>query len=207
MVSRNEKAVFFERLASHRKIAAIKQPGDIEKAVKYKSRISAVFLMTGNIMSVKGYTDHFKKENLPVFIHIEKIGGLSLNNEGLDFIANYVKPLGIVTTKPGLISKARKHKLMAIQRVFMIDTEVYSHIIESAGHNGADIVEIMPSRLPHIIQSLSEKIDMPVITGGLLTEEAHAKEALDCGAAAVTTSNKGIWKADLSISGVDRLDV
>jgi glycerol uptake operon antiterminator len=189
---------FFERLADQRKIAAIKRPGDIEKALKYKDRISAVFLMTGNIMSVKGFVDEFKKEGLPVFVHIEKIGGLSLNNEGLDFIAHYVKPLGIVTTKSGLIPKAKKRKLMVIQRVFMIDTEVYDHVIESADENQADLIEIMPSCLPHIIESLSKTLDVPVLTGGLLTEDVHAKEALDCGAAAVTTSAKGIWKADLT---------
>ena len=31
---------------------------------------------------------------------------LLLNNEGLDFIADYAKPFGIVTTKQGLLKKA-----------------------------------------------------------------------------------------------------
>ncbi len=198
IVKETEKAVFHERLTAYQKIAAVKEPSSIEKAIKYKNKISAVFLMTGNIMSVKQYVDLFKKEGLPVFVHIEKIGGLSLNNEGLEFIANYVKPLGIVTTKPGLVIKAKKLKLLVIQRVFMIDTEVYKHMIESVDQNGADIIEIMPSRLPHIIQLLSKQINKPLITGGLLSEKAHALEALENGAVAVTTSNLDVWKADLT---------
>ncbi|PLR71282.1 glycerol-3-phosphate responsive antiterminator [Bacillus sp. UMB0728] len=196
-----EKAKFLERVEACRKIAAVKEPCGIEKAIRHKDKISAVFLMTGNIMSVKNYADLFRKEGLPVFIHIEKIGGLSLNSEGLDFIADYVKPLGIVTTKPGLAAKAKKRRLMVIQRVFMIDSEVYDHVLELGGPDGPDMIEIMPSRLPHIIQSLSEKLLVPVITGGLLTEREHAEESLSCGAAAVTTSNTGIWKEDLSRNG------
>jgi glycerol-3-phosphate responsive antiterminator len=48
----------------------------------------------------------------------------------------------------------------------------------------------MPSRLRDIIEFLSKTVEVPVITGGLLTEDIHAKEVLDCGAAAVTTSAK-----------------
>ncbi|HZH62772.1 MAG TPA: glycerol-3-phosphate responsive antiterminator [Metabacillus sp.] len=195
---KSEKAVFFERLSNYKKIAAVKDSKYIETVIKHKDKISAVFLMTGNILSVKQYVDLFKREGLPVFVHIEKIGGLSMNVEGLEFISHYVKPLGIVTTKPGLVVQAKKLKLMVIQRVFMIDTEVYNNIIESIEKNRADIIEIMPSRLPYLIQSISKQINKPLITGGLLSEKAHAKEAIESGAAAVTTSNIDVWKADLT---------
>ncbi|WP_449443040.1 glycerol-3-phosphate responsive antiterminator [Ureibacillus acetophenoni] len=46
-----------------------------------------------------------QSKGLPVFIHIEKIGGLALNSEGLEFIANVVKPEGVISTKPGLLKK------------------------------------------------------------------------------------------------------
>ncbi|MEH7123680.1 glycerol-3-phosphate responsive antiterminator [Bacillus sp. JJ1773] len=193
----NEEKEFFIRLYHYKKIAAVKSPKGIEKVIKQKDRISAVFLLTGNIMSIKGYVDLFKKEGLPVFVHIEKIGGLSMNDEGLDFIANYVQPLGIVTTKPNMVAKAKKRKLMAIQRVFMIDTEVYDHVLHSLDQNAPDIIEIMPSRLPHVIRDLSKQVKIPLITGGLLSEKAHAMEVLDCGAIAITTSNTDIWKEDL----------
>ncbi|MFC4323758.1 glycerol-3-phosphate responsive antiterminator [Litchfieldia salsa] len=197
IVKVDEKKLFFDRLSNLQKIAAVKEPRHIEKVLEHKDKISAVFLMTGTIMSVKGYVDLFRKEGLPVFIHIEKISGLSINNEGIDFIANYVKPIGIVTTKPGLILKAKKHKLMVVQRVFMIDSEVYKQLLDSMDQSRADILEIMPSRLPHIIRLVSENVKMPVITGGLLSEVSHVKEALESGALAVTTSNIDIWKADL----------
>lgn len=199
MLKCKEENVFFERLYQHKKIAAVKHPKNIEKVIKLKDRISAVFLLTGNIMSVKKYVDLFKNEGIPVFLHIEKIGGISMDNEGLDFVANYVRPLGIVTTKPNLIAKARKRKLMTIQRIFMIDTEVYEHVLHILDQHQPDLIEIMPSRLPQVIRELSKKVHIPLITGGLLSEKAHAVEALEYGAVGVSTSNTDIWKADLSL--------
>jgi len=194
----NEEKEFFKRLYQYKKIAAVKSPKGIEKAIKWKDRISAVFLLTGNIMSIKNYVDLFKEEGLPVFVHIEKIGGLSINDEGLDFIANYVQPLGIISTKPNIAAKAKRKKLLVVQRVFMIDTEVFDHVLHSLDHTIPDIIEIMPSRLPHVIKDLSKQLKLPLITGGLLSEKEHALEVLECGAVAITTSNIDIWKEDLS---------
>ncbi|MGG3573945.1 glycerol-3-phosphate responsive antiterminator [Bacillus gobiensis] len=199
MLRCKEENVFFERLFQHKKIAAVKHPKSIEKAIMLKDQISAVFLLTGNIMSVKKYVDLLKNEGIPVFVHIEKIGGISMDNEGLDFVANYVRPLGIVSTKPNLIAKARKRKLMTIQRIFMIDTEVYDHALHIVEQHQPDLIEIMPSRLPQVIRELSQKVHVPLITGGLLSEKAHAVEALENGAVGVSTSNIDVWKADLSM--------
>ncbi|MFT8312607.1 MAG: glycerol-3-phosphate responsive antiterminator [Sporolactobacillus sp.] len=193
-----EQNVFFERLHKFKKIASVKHPKHIDKVLTMSDRISAVFLLTGNITSVKKYVDLLRTEHIPVFIHIEKIGGISLDNEGLDFIANYVRPIGIVSTKPKLLVKAKKRELMAIQRVFMIDSDVYDYVLNSIDQYHPDLIEIMPSRLPHIIQSLSEQIKIPLITGGLLSEKAHAVEAINCGAIGVSTSSMDVWKADLS---------
>ena len=94
------------RLHQYKKIAAVKSPKGIEKVLAHKDSISAVFLLTGSIMNIKRYVDVFQDAGIPVLVHAEKIVGLLLNNEGLDFIADYAKPFGIVTTKQGLLKKA-----------------------------------------------------------------------------------------------------
>lgn len=198
MITQTTNVHFFDRLAEHRKIAAIKYPKHIEKAVRLKNRISGVFLLTGNISVIKGYVDYFKSEGLPVFIHLDKIGGLNADNEGIDFIANYVKPTGIVTTKPSLIIKAKKRGLLTVQRVFVIDSEVVENVITMMDIHKPDILEIMPARIPDVIKSLKEKISVPIVTGGLLSEEEQAYEMLAGGAMGISTSNTNVWKADLS---------
>ncbi len=190
--------MFEERLKKHKLIAAIKEPKSIEKAIKYKDHISAVILMTGTILNVKQYVDVLQSEGLPVILHVEKIGGLQVDQHGMDIIVDYVKPFAIVTTKSSIIKRAKSKGMFVIQRVFLIDTEVYDHLLNSLEHLQSDIIEIMPSRAPDFLEKLSEVSPVPVITGGLLTTAEHAKEALERGAAAVTTSNTKLWKLDFN---------
>ncbi|RST77735.1 glycerol-3-phosphate responsive antiterminator [Siminovitchia acidinfaciens] len=190
--------VFEERLKKYKLIAAIKEPKSIEKVIKYKDNISAVILMTGNILNVKQYVDVLQSEGLPVILHVEKIGGLQVDQYGIDFIIDYIKPFGIVTTKSGIIKRAKSRGMFVVQRIFLIDTEVYEHLLNSLEHLQADIVEIMPSRAPDFLDKLSGASPVPVITGGLLSTVNHAKEALEHGAAAVTTSNTEMWKLDMN---------
>jgi len=192
------KEEMLRRLHLHKKIAAVKCPKGIEKALANKENIAAVFLLMGSILNVKRYVDVFQNEGIPVLIHAEKIGGLLLNNEGLDFIANYVKPFGIVTTKTALIKKAKERNLFVVQRVFMIDSEVYNHVLENKQKPGPDIIEIMPATLYDVIRSYSEQLDIPVITGGLLSTEEHVKASLEAGAIAISTSNESLWTKDFS---------
>lgn len=60
------------------------------------------------------------------------------------------------------------------------------------------MIEVMPSRIIDFLADLSKASHVPVITGGLLTTPYHAKEALEHGAAAVSTSNTELWKMDLN---------
>lgn len=186
--------VFQERLEKHRMIAAIKEPKALEKAIKYKQNLSAVILMTGNILTVHQYVKLLHDEGLPVILHVEKVGGLQLDQYGIDFLYNIVKPFAIVTTKSNVIKKAKQKKMFVIQRVFLIDTEVYCQLEQSVNDSAADIIEIMPCRAPDFIKKLSLVTDKPLLTGGLLNTEKDAIEALQNGAAAVTTSNTELWK-------------
>jgi glycerol uptake operon antiterminator len=198
MVQHDLKRTFEERLKNHKLIAAIKEPKSIEKAIKYKENISAVILMMGNILTVKQYVDVLQKAGLPVILHVEKIGGLQVDYYGIDFIIEIVKPFAIVTTKSSIIKKAKSKGMFVIQRIFLIDTEVYNNLLGSIEHIQSDMIEIMPSRVPDFLEKLANVSPIPIITGGLLTTPYDAKEALEHGAAAVTTSNTDLWKLDLN---------
>ena len=191
------KQKFEENLRKSKIIAAIKYPKSIEKAIKYKENLAAVILMTGNILTVKQYVEVLQREGLPVILHVEKIGGLQVDDYGMDFIAK-VNPFAIVTTKSGIIRKAKGKGLFVIQRVFLIDTEVFDNLLDNVDHFQADMIEIMPSRVPDFLEKLSKASPIPILTGGLLTTPNHAKDALDHGAAAVTTSNTKLWKTGLT---------
>ncbi len=191
--------VLIDKLYKNRLVAAVKDPKYLEEAIKYKDNISAVLLMTGTILTVKRYVDFIQSHDLPVILHVERIGGLQMDNNGIDFVKKYIRPAAIVTTKSGIIKKAKAKGIFVIQRVFLIDTDMYINLEKDMGKNQPDVIEIMPSRVPEFINRLSKVSPVPIITGGLLSSEEHAKNAFDNGAIAVSTSNIEMWKKDINL--------
>lgn len=191
--SRLRKA-FLDGLADSRMIASVKDPRHIETALSLRGSLSGVFLLTGHIGVVKGYVDVFKKHELPVFLHLEKIGGLSTDSYGLDYLAKAVKPTGIISTKTNVVKTAKKMGLTAIQRFFLVDSEGLDNIAKSLRQIEPDVIEIMPARMPEVIGKVKALSSLPIITGGLLYEQSQAEECLRSGAAAISSSSPELWK-------------
>ncbi|MDQ0063776.1 glycerol-3-phosphate responsive antiterminator [Paenibacillus harenae] len=184
---------FFKGLAMHRRIASIKDPRHIEVALSLRGQLSGVFLLTGHIGVVKGYVDVFKEHQLPVFLHLDKIGGLSTDNYGLEYLAKAIKPTGIISTKTNVVKTAKKMDLMTIQRFFLVDTEGLDNIAKSLCQIEPDIIEVMPARIPDMIGKVKAFTSIPIITGGLLYERSHAEECLKNGATAISSSKPELW--------------
>ncbi|WP_235948446.1 glycerol-3-phosphate responsive antiterminator [Paenibacillus glycinis] len=187
-------AAFLEGLVAHRMIASIKDPRHIETALSLRGQLSGVFLLTGHIGVLKGYVDVFKEHQLPVFLHLEKIGGLSTDNYGLDYLAKVIKPTGIISTKTNVVKTAKKLGLITVQRFFLVDSEGLDNIAKSICQSEPDIIEVMPARIPDMIDKVKAFASVPIITGGLLYEQSQAEECLRHGAAAISTSKPELWR-------------
>ncbi len=182
---------FYKRLEHYRIIASVKNFKSMDKALG--SQIGAAVLSIGNIGVIKQYVDLFKMRGIPVFIHMERIGGISCDREGITFLAQYVKPDGIVTTKNSLIKIAKKLDLLAIQRVFLIDSESIGSGILSVQEAGPDAVELMPALLPEFIQVYKKEVGCPIIAGGLIASRDQMNSAVENGAIAVSIGNRNLW--------------
>lgn len=191
-----KKDDFIKKLICHRLIAAVKEEKHIEKAIN--KNLSGVFLLTGNIGVIKRYVDLYKSYDMFVFVHIEKIGGISFDKEGLEFVANYVKPDGIITTKNNLIKLAKKLDMLTIQRCFMIDTDAFKKTIEISRETQPDFIELMPALMPDVIYEFTKNANEPVISGGLIKTSEHMINALISGAVAVSTGNPKLWDINIS---------
>lgn len=66
-------------------IAAIKQPKHIERFLQ--TTWKTVLLQTGTISVLKRYVDVLKENGRYVFVHVEKIPGISYDKEGLQFFS------------------------------------------------------------------------------------------------------------------------
>lgn len=188
-----KQAEFFERLQQYRMIASIKEAKYLEKAAV--ANLSAAVLSIGNIGVIKGYVDFFKQHKIPVFLHLERIGGISYDREGVSYVAHYVKPDGIVTTRNTLIKLAKKEGLLTIQRLFLVDSDAFKSGLHSVQETQPDAVELMPALLSEYIEEYRRVLDTtPIIAGGLLRRREEMEEALQHGATAVSVGSHLLWK-------------
>jgi glycerol uptake operon antiterminator len=184
---------FTKRLEEDQVIASIKDPKSLDQFLN--TNIQSAFLLTGNISVIKRYVDLLKKNNRFVFLHIEKIPGISYDREGLKFIAKYVKPTGIITTKSTLIQLAKKEGLLTIQRLFLVDTDAVKNGLQTVNDIQPDALEIMPALIPDMISKLRRETNLPIITGGLIQNQLQIEAALGSGAKAVSTGRPWLWKS------------
>lgn len=188
------KDEFFKGLAKHKRIASMKDPRHIEIALKYRDQLSGVFLLMGHIGVAKGYVNVFKEHRLPVFMHLEKIGGLSTDHYGLEYLTKSIRPLGVISTKTNVVKNAKKMGLLTVQRFFLVDSEGLDNIAKSLSQTEPDIIELMPARIPDMIRKVKTFTSIPIITGGLLYEHSHAQECLNNGASAISSSRPELWR-------------
>lgn len=168
---------------------------DLREAVN--SNVGAVILMEAKLNELLEEEFRELKRKKPIFIHIDLLKGLSNDKEAIEFIKKYVNPAGIVSTKSYVIKSAKKKGLIAIQRIFLIDTKSLNSAIESVKENNPDIVEVMPALAHSIAKSIKELTNKPVIMAGLVENEKQILDGLNSGADGVSFGKKNLWNMNL----------
>ncbi len=172
-------------------IPAVRRPEDLSAACR--GEWLAVFLLTGDLFTVEDYVTQVQRAGKKVFLHVDFINGLGGDPIVMKFIAERVKPTGIISTKSHFIKHAKKNGLLAIQRLFLIDTSALEHGIQNIEQSGPDAVEIMPGLIPRVITTLKNRISLPIIAGGLIQDRSEIDTALQAGASAVSMGSKHLW--------------
>lgn len=172
-------------------IAAVQRSEDLEHAIE--SGVDVVFLLTGSIFDVKELVDRVKQAGKHVFIHMEFIEGVAADRSGVAYVAQHVKPTGIISTKTNMIRFAKEQGLMAIQRIFLIDRSAVVRGIKSVESSGPDAIEVMPGIMPRIIREMTDMTPLPIIAGGLVGSREEIDESLRAGALAVSVGSIKLW--------------
>lgn len=181
-----------EVLEEEKMIVSIKSPKAFDEFLD--SPITTGFLLMGNINNLQPYVQELKHRGKIVFLHLERVQGIRVDQEGLSYIATQIKPHGIITTKKQLIASAKKMDLLTIQRLFLVDSDATRNGLEISDQYNPDLIEVMPGIIPTMIEKITEDISKTLITGGLVEHESQIQAALDHGAAAVSTSNIKLCK-------------
>lgn len=178
-------------LVDHQVIAAVRSEEQLKLALQSKANI--IFLLAGNILHLESLINMAKKAEKLVFLHLEFMEGIAGDKSGIKYIAQILKPAGIVSTRSQAISMAKDNGLMAIQRLFLIDSTALKNGTKTIPASGADAVEVMPGIIPHIIYELTESMPLPIIAGGLVRTQAEIDAALQAGALAVSVGDPALW--------------
>ncbi len=172
-------------------LPAIRSMKDFEKLIDspYK-KVVLLDIHIGNLAShMKVMHDH----GFQVYIHLDLIRGLAINNEALEYIQQKFKPYGIVTTRGKLINKARSMNLQTILRIFLIDSSSVEKSIDMIEQTSPDYIEILPGIVPKMIHFYTHTQHVDVIAGGLIETKQEVEQAIEAGAKFVTTSKKDLW--------------
>ena len=172
-------------------IAAIKSPEGLEKCLTCDSKV--IFILYGDILNIADIVEQIKSSGKIAMIHIDLISGLSGKEIAVDFVHKYTKADGIITTKPQLIKRARELNLHTILRFFVIDSMAYDNIAKQLHNVKPDLIEILPALMPKVVRRICGLVNLPVITGGLISDKEDVVSMLDAGAVCVSSTNEEVW--------------
>ncbi|MER2030433.1 MAG: glycerol-3-phosphate responsive antiterminator [Solibacillus sp.] len=159
-----------------------------------KSEFEYIVLLEVHLSHLRSLKQEADRHGKKLIIHADLIHGLKTDNFAADYLCNDIRPAGIISTRSNMILKAKSRGILAIQRVFLIDTIALEKSYSLLEQTEPDYIELLPGVIPEMIKEVSTQTGIPVITGGLIRTDEQIKQAFDSGAIAITTSNKELWK-------------
>jgi glycerol uptake operon antiterminator len=180
-----------ELLEENPVIAAVKNEEQLDLAVKSSAQI--IFVLFGDVMSIKKISETIASNNKIGIIHIDLVEGLTNKEVVIKYVKEETKFDGIISTKPQVVKLAKKYDLVAVQRVFIFDTlslnTVKNHMISEC-----DAIEVLPGIIPKVLGIISKYSNKPVVAGGLIETKEEVMQALSSGATCISTTKKEIWE-------------
>ncbi|MBQ9984978.1 MAG: glycerol-3-phosphate responsive antiterminator [Oscillospiraceae bacterium] len=172
-------------------IAAVRSMEDFIKATQ--SGGSIIFDLSPDISDVAKKTELAHNAGKKLFIHLDLASGIGKDKSGILFVKS-IGVDGIISTRVNIIKSARDAGLFTVQRFFAVDSQSVDTAAESQKASKADMIEIMPGIVPKVISGLKNSISVPIIAGGLIETEKEISDAIDAGAAAVSTGKAKLWR-------------
>lgn len=182
---------FYEILEDNPVIAGIKDDEGLEAALSADCKI--VFILYGNILNIGDIVKKLKDNGKVAFINVDLLDGFSQKEIVINYLRKHTKADGILSSKANMIKTAKAQGFITIHRFFLIDSFSFHNLDKQIGISQPDCIEILPGCMPKVISWVIEKIDIPLIAGGLVCEKDDVVAALKAGAAAISSTNIEVW--------------
>lgn len=157
------------------------------------SDVNYVILLETHLAQLHTLIRLAKEHRKKVLVHVDLIQGLRSDEYAVDYLSQVVKPFGVISTRMPVVSRAKKKALLAIQRVFLLDTHALKTSLQLVEKGQPDYIEVLPGVVPNLITELAQYTDIPILAGGFIRTPQEVKQALQAGAVATTTSHQELW--------------
>lgn len=184
---------FFDTVESSPIIAAVKDKKGLDQCCSLPD-IKIIFILYGDICNIEDIVNQIRSAGKMAIVHVDLVAGLASKEIAVDFIQKYTGADGIISTKPGMIKRARELNMHTVMRFWMLDSLSLETVEKQLVLVKPDFIEILPGVMPKIIRHISSKIRIPVIAGGLIQDKEDVVAALNAGAISVSTTNPNVWR-------------
>ena len=158
----------YEALQSDPIIAAVRDDEGLEACLQ--ADVQTVFVLYGDICGIAGIVRRIKDAGKIAIVHADLITGLAAKEISVDFLHSTTLADGIISTRTNMIQRAKELQMIAILRVFLIDSMAFDAAL-GARNLKPDAIDILPGLMPSMIRKVRQMTGIPVLTGGLITEK------------------------------------
>ena len=158
------------------------------------SQAEVIFHLKANILTIGKHIEAAHQVGKRILVHVDLAEGLGRDRAGLEYLAGLGVD-GVITTRTQLVRWARELGLIAVQRLFALDSQGLVSAEEAIANTAPDLIELMPGVIGKVIARFATG-DIPVIAGGLIETKKEVVTALEYGALAVSTGKALLWNLD-----------
>lgn len=173
-------------------LPAIRKMKHLEKLLQ--SPYEYIVLLESHIGQLKEIVELARARRKKLLLHVDLVEGLKNDEAAAEFLCQVIKPAGLISTRANVILKAKQNGLLAIQRVFLLDSSALEKSYLLLERTRPDYIEVLPGVIPGLITEMRERTGIPIFAGGLIRTVEDVERALAAGAAAVTTSQLALCR-------------
>lgn len=172
-------------------IAAVKDNASLQLAID--SECQFISVLYGNIYTISNIVKKVKNAGKYAFICVDLPEGASNKEMVIQFLKLVVEADGTISTEASMLEAVRAEGSFCIHRLFIADSISLHNIGRQVAQSNPDCIEVLPGRIPKVLGWVAEKIRQPLIVGELVHDGEDARNVINAGVMALSTTNTGVW--------------
>ncbi|MCL6499797.1 MAG: glycerol-3-phosphate responsive antiterminator, partial [Firmicutes bacterium] len=120
-------------------VPAVRSLEDVEEARRRGA--AAIFFFKGDVFGLREALARCGDSGIPVYVHLDLVEGVGKDAAGIRLLRE-LGAAGVVSTRGPLLREARAAGLLAIHRVFMVDSEALRTGTAAVRASEPDLVEV-----------------------------------------------------------------